>query len=124
MKNGVAIFLRDDEKVFLKERAKELGIPMSAYVRELILNIDYIKEKPKLELLYHINEELMKHLNRIGNNINQIAYALNSGISKDAGSIQKEFKDLKELLKEHKTILKQSIQFKLLKESKKEAINE
>lgn len=126
MKNGRSIYFKPDEDKLLREATSKLGIPVSTYIRELILNIDYIKEREKLELLYYTNEELLNALNHIGNNINQIAYQLNTGIIKDAQSIKNEFKSLRELLKEHKIIVKNNLQFKLLKKSKKqsEAVNE
>ncbi|KGI55665.1 plasmid mobilization protein [Campylobacter sp. MIT 97-5078] len=124
MKNGVSIFLKEEEKVLLNEKTKKIGISKSAYIRELILNIDYIKEREKLELLFHTNETLLYELNKIGTNINQIAYSLNSNIYKDPNNIKKEMDQLKNLLKEHKDFVKKNLNFKLLRENKANKVKE
>lgn len=115
MKNGFNLYLNANEKILLKTRAKEAGITQSAYLRELLLNEQYLKQKDILELLTYINKELLMHLEKIGNNINQIAYVLNSGIAKSPQSIFEEINDLKKLLKEHKQLIHTQNKAKILK---------
>lgn len=115
MKNGISLYLNANEKVLLKTRAEKAGITQSAYLRELLLNEQYLKQKDVLELLTYINKELLKHLEKIGNNINQIAYVLNSGIAKSPKDILNEINELKTLLKEHKQIILNQNKVKIFK---------
>ena len=115
MKNGLSLYLNANEKVLLKTRAEKAGITQSAYLRELLLNEQYLKQKDVLELLTYINKELLKHLEKIGNNINQIAYVLNSGIAKSPKDILNEINELKTLLKEHKQIILNQNKVKIFK---------
>lgn len=115
MKNGLSLYLNANEKVLLKTRAEKAGITQSAYLRELLLNEQYLKQKDVLELLTYINKELLTHLEKIGNNINQIAYVLNSGIAKSPKDILNEINELKTLLKEHKQIILNQNKVKIFK---------
>lgn len=115
MKNGLNIYLNPKEKILLKTRAKEAGITQSAYLRALLLNEKYLKQKDTLELLAYINKELLTHLEKIGNNINQIAYALNSGITKSPQNTLDEICNLKKLLKEHKIFINNQVKVKIFK---------
>lgn len=65
----------------LKKDAQKCGLSRSAYLRRLILKKD-IKARPPEEL-----KKLYTEINRIGNNINQIARSVNAGIAtpEDAG---------------------------------------
>ncbi|EAI8054135.1 plasmid mobilization relaxosome protein MobC [Campylobacter upsaliensis] len=115
MKNGLNLYLNPKEKVLLKTRAKQAGITQSAYLRALLLNEKYLKQKDTLELLAYINKELLNHLEKIGHNINQIAYALNSGVSKSSQSTLNEIQTLKKLLKEHKIFINNQVKIKIFK---------
>lgn len=53
-----------------KEKAKELGISLSELVRQFLKNGKVVEKKDDKALVYH--------LNKIGNNINQIARKINS----------------------------------------------
>ena len=65
----------------LKKDAQTCGLSRSAYLRRLILK-QKIKSRPPEEL-----KQLYTEINRIGNNINQIARSVNAGIGtpEDAG---------------------------------------
>ena len=109
MKKGFSLYLNANEKALLKVKAQKTGITQSAYLRELLLNEKYLKQKELLEYLPYINKELLYHLEKIGNNINQIAYVLNSGVYKSPQNILEEINALKTLLKEHKLFINHQV---------------
>lgn len=89
--------LLDEEMEMLNEKSSNVGMSKTEYIRNLIL-FGYVKNNQKMD-----NESLQKFLyemNRIGNNINQIAY--NSNAKKSTGkdeivSLVREFENLLEL---------------------------
>lgn len=119
MRSGLNLYLNPSEKTMLKDKAQKAGITQSAYLRTLLSNEHYYQQNEVLELLTYINQDLLMHLDKIGNNINQIAYVLNSGMSKDSQSILKELNELKTLLKEHKLFINNQVKAKILKKAKK-----
>ena len=78
-KHVARIRLDDAEFEKLDERARASGLSMAAYLRARALDTAGLRAKPRpsvdRELLARANADL----NRVGNNINQIAHALNSG---------------------------------------------
>lgn len=115
MKNGISLFLNEEEKQILKEKAKEIGITRSALIREMIKNIDYVKERKSLIDFILINQSLLKELNKIGININQIALSLNSNIKQEKDEIIEEIKELKRLLKHFNEFYNKNMGVKIIK---------
>lgn len=72
--NKVKISLRLTEKehTFLKKQAELCGLKMEPYIRKLIMNKEILPRPP--DEYYKI----LREINAIGNNINQIAYIANS----------------------------------------------
>ena len=65
-------YLDEKEEKILKEKCKKLNVSYSKFIRDLILG--YVHDD-SLSIEIH---NLIYELNRIGNNINQIAYVANS----------------------------------------------
>ena len=88
---------RETQKLY--EDARKCGLSRSAYIRRLILKRN-IKARPPEEL-----KQLYTEINRIGNNINQIARSVNAGIAtpEDAGRavflLAKVYEKLNEVVK-------------------------
>lgn len=119
MKNNVFIMrIKNKEKEILKQKAKKMKITQSAFIKELILNLDYIENRALCEDLLNTNKLLLENLHRIGSNINQIAYALNINVSQSDESIAFEMRELKKLLQEYKDFMMTSKFPKLLKKRK------
>lgn len=72
----VQIRMSADEKSLILERAQ--GADISTFLRELGLGHDpkVPKQKPKV-IVHSADPELIRHIAKIGNNINQIAKNLN-----------------------------------------------
>ena len=88
----ITIRLTSDEYLLLKQKANNLDITLSEYIRKKILgNREKIINKCTKELLYEIN--------RIGNNLNQIAKHCNIRKSVDK-LVLKELVDIEKRLNE------------------------
>ncbi len=78
-KHVARIRLDDAEFEKLDDRARASGLSIGAYLRACAIETAGVRAKPRpsvdRELLARANADL----NRVGNNINQIAHALNSG---------------------------------------------
>lgn len=70
MKKFLKISMDESLHQTSKEKAKELGISLSELVRQFLKNGKVVEKKDDKALVYH--------LNKIGNNINQIARKINS----------------------------------------------
>ena len=105
MKNGISLFLNEEEKRLLNDNSKKAGITKSAYVREMINNKKYLEERNLLKAFLLEIDELKTELNKIGTNINQIAFALNAQVIPSENTIQKEINELKEILTECKVTI-------------------
>jgi len=70
MKKFLKISMDESLHQSSKEKAKELGISLSELVRQFLKNGKVIQKNNNKDLVYH--------LNKIGNNINQIARKINS----------------------------------------------
>ena len=77
--NGVLIYLSDTEKQHLVKQAALAGVNVGAFIRKLIMGKE-IRPHPPDEYV-----RLLREINAIGNNINQIAHIANAErhISKD-----------------------------------------
>ena len=117
-RNMYCVYLTKKEQKELDQKAQEVNLAKSAYIRELVLNINYIKDRALFEELLNTNKLLLENLHRIGSNINQIAYALNINVSQSDESIAFEMRELKKLLQEYKDFFTTSKFPKLLKKRK------
>lgn len=86
---GIRLF--DEEKKILEMKAAEQGMSRTEYIRDLIL-FGEVKTTKKKILTDEKFKKLLYEINRIGNNINQIAY--NSNLKKSTG--REEIKELSE----------------------------
>ena len=72
----ISVRLTDAERRKLSQICAVSGLPVSAAIREMIGGV-IIRQRPPQEL-----HDLYVEINRIGNNINQIARSVNAGIAK------------------------------------------
>ena len=70
MKKYLKVGMEDSLHQISKDKAKEVGITLSEFVRQLLKNGKVIEKNDDKIIIYH--------LNKIGNNINQIARKINS----------------------------------------------
>ena len=70
--NGVLIYLSDTEKQHLVKQAALAGVSVGAFIRKLIMG-SVIRPRPPDEYV-----KLLREINAIGNNINQIAHIANA----------------------------------------------
>ena len=70
--NGVLIYLSDTEKQHLVKQAALTGVNVGAFIRKLIMGKE-IRPRPPDEYI-----KLLREINAIGNNINQIAHIANA----------------------------------------------
>ena len=70
--NGVLIYLSDTEKQHLVKQAALAGVNVGAFIRKLIMGKE-IRSRPPDEYV-----RLLREINAIGNNINQIAHIANA----------------------------------------------
>jgi len=70
--SAIIVRLTQKEKQELKKKAKACGLKMEPFIRELIKGTE-IKAKPPDEYV-----RLVREVNYIGNNINQIAHIANA----------------------------------------------
>jgi hypothetical protein len=87
----VTIRLTKAERTRLEFRAAAAGMTVSAFSARL-LNGGKVSVEPKAEL--SVPPELLAEFKRIGNNANQIAYALNSRKAVAEGAVAKIFRDM------------------------------
>ena len=119
MKNNYFIVrMKDEEREILRKKAESLNTTQSAFIKEVILNLDYIENKELFEEFLTTNKLLLENLHRIGSNLNQIAHALNMDIMQSNSEILAVFQSLQELLKEYKSFMMSSKYPKLLKKRK------
>ncbi len=71
-KHTLMLYLSDKEYEHLERNLKKTGISKSSFIRKLILGIE-IRPRPPDEYL-----RLIREVNAIGNNINQIAHIANA----------------------------------------------
>ena len=74
-KTKLQVFLTDEEMKILEEKCKEFNMTKSGYIRGAILYGGVKESQPRVEK--ELIEKLIYEVNKIGNNINQIAYANN-----------------------------------------------
>lgn len=107
-KRDFHVMLFDEELKILEEKAQSFGMNKTEYIRDMIIRGE-ISEDRKATLMSDVKyKELLYEINRIGNNLNQIAY--NSNLKKSTGKeeiagLKKLYEELFECLKEQ--LLKQ-----------------
>lgn len=69
---AILIRLNENEKKCLMQKSKECGLKMEPFIRKLIMDCE-IKARPPDEYV-----KLIREINSIGNNINQIAHVANA----------------------------------------------
>lgn len=69
---AILIRLTDNEKNHLQRQAANAGLKMEPFIRKLIMGVN-ISPRPPSNIV-----NLIREVNRIGNNINQIAKKINS----------------------------------------------
>jgi hypothetical protein len=70
--NGILIYLSEREKNHLSKQAQISGLSKSQFIRKLIMGIE-IHPRPPDNIA-----QLIREINAIGNNINQIAHKANA----------------------------------------------
>lgn len=66
-----------EEWELVQARAAELKVPPSSYVHDVVLGVNPVRRRRRP--MAQVDAEAVHHLARIGNNLNQIAKALNQG---------------------------------------------
>mgnify|MGYP002959259436 CR=1 FL=1 len=95
---AILIRLTDNEKNHLQRQAANAGLKMEPFIRKLIMGVN-ISPRPPSNIV-----NLIREVNRIGNNINQIAKKVNT-----TGDLYpEEMQELKEMVKELWRILRSS----------------
>lgn len=90
----ILLWLDNDELAYVKAQAKKSGLSIQSFLRALIKN-QPIKEQPPLDYF-----AVLKSLDRIGNNINQIAAKANTKGFIDTLEYRKNYDDLKKVVAE------------------------
>lgn len=104
-KNPVYFHLSDIEMMILNEKIKESGLSKSTFLRKMItdgyvIKYDFDSVKEISSEMNKVAEKIpISELNRIGNNINQIAKYVNES----QGAIV--IKQINELLEEHRKVV-------------------
>ncbi len=88
--------LNDSEKALLEKKSLKAGVSKAAFIK-MCLNNSEIKSAPSTEY-----QDLIREINYIGHNINQITKAVNMGIAlpDDIQRIYIKLADIYELVKE------------------------
>lgn len=107
-KRDFHVMLFDEEMQILEEKAKSFGMNKTEYVRDMIIRGEVSSDRKADIVSDEKYKELLYEVNRIGNNLNQIAY--NSNLKKSTGreeiaGLKKLYEELFECLKEQ--LLKQ-----------------
>lgn len=94
---GFQLRLLEEEKELLRQKAHELNVSQTQYLRDLIVfGSEYNQFDQKRQ---DIMKQWIEELNKIGNSINQIAYNANAKKSTDEEECLKLTEQIQELLK-------------------------
>jgi hypothetical protein len=93
---AVLIRLTDNEKNHLQRQAANAGLKMEPFIRKLIMGVD-ITPRPPDNIV-----NLIREVNYIGNNINQIAKKVNSENSVNQSQLEEIMRLLGEIYREVK----------------------
>lgn len=119
------LYLLDKEYQILQEKSVKKGITKSGVLRELILNLKYENMMEKIIENNTLNKEMIAQLQKIGNNINQIAYQVNIQMrtnSSDANLIE-QMKDFRQLINDFSKYIAENKLGKVFKRNKKQRIS-
>lgn len=99
------IYLNEHDKEILESICKKENIGTTALFRKFIHTQKYLKLIKDIENYNELNKELLYQIKRYGANLNQIAYHLNTDISKEdeaKNDFKKLFIEFKKLIEEYK----------------------
>ena len=105
IRTRIHLYFNKEERNLLDTLVERTNLKRSSYIRELIKNQSYIQQREEIIDLIYANKELLRLLQNISNNINQITYALHSDIYQSQDTIIKELNELKIILFEHKKFI-------------------
>lgn len=97
------IMLFDEELKILEEKAKSFGMNKTEYIRDMIVRGEISGNRKSALVSDEKYKDLLYEVNRIGNNLNQIAY--NSNLKKSTGkeeiaALKKMYEELFDCMKE------------------------
>ena len=95
----IILWLTEEEYAQLKERVAKTPLTMQAYLRNVIRNIQP-RERVQLDLV-----EVLKILQRIGTNMNQIAFTANSLNFVDTAAYWENVESLKSAMRELREVI-------------------
>lgn len=104
-KKCYCIYLDENDKEVLESICKKENANKSALFRKFIHTQKYLKLVKDIENYNELNKELLYQIKRYGANLNQIAYHLNTDISKEdeaKNDFKKLFIEFKKLIEEYK----------------------
>ena len=95
----IILWLTEEEYAQLKERVAKTPLTMQAYLRNVIRNIQP-RERVQLDLV-----EVLKILQRLGTNMNQIAFTANSLNFVDTAAYWENVESLKSAMRELREVI-------------------
>ena len=91
--DGVLVYLSDAEKQHLVKQTAVAGLSVGAFIRKLIMGKE-IRPRPPDEYV-----KLLREINAVGNNINQIAHIANAERHISADKIEEVLKMQDEIMR-------------------------
>lgn len=104
--NQINIFLSDEELETFKLKCEELELSKSEYIRQIILFGQIVESKKLDKIEMDKMQNLMYELNRIGNNINQIAFKVNAKneiLSNDILEVKEQLSFISDFIEQYYT---------------------
>jgi len=92
-----ALRLSDDELTELSARASTAGLPIGTYLRLMALGSAGPRAQRRPLIERELLARLLGHLGRVGNNLNQLAAAANSGEGIRQAGLDRGLRDLAEM---------------------------
>lgn len=105
-KNRLTIRLSDEELEVMKLKCEELSLSQSEYFRQIILFGQIVESKKLDKIEIDKIQNLMYELNRIGNNINQIAFKVNAKndiLSNDILEVKEQLNFISDFIEQYYT---------------------
>ena len=99
------IRLTPEEYQQIAEDADSLGISVGAYVRKVLIDAPVPRQSKRPSVETQELANLLGHIGKVGNNLNQIARAANMNIPYERRALQEELKALKEIRQDIKKAL-------------------
>ena len=91
--NGILVYLSDAEKQHLVKQTAVAGLSVGAFIRKLIIGKVI---RPRLSFVF---VKLLREINAVGNNINQIAHIANAERHISADKIEEVLKMQDEIMR-------------------------